>query len=373
MARAPAAFETEPLPEADRLEPFPHPRATAELFGHLDVEHAFAGMIAAGRMHHAWLLAGPEGIGKATLAYRLARYLLASPSERVTTAMRLDITETSIAARQVLALSHPGLLVIRRPYDAKAKRFAASIPVDEVRRVRDFLTHTAGPDAWRVVIVDSADDLNANAANALLKSLEEPPSRTVFLIVTSEPGRLLPTIRSRCRTLALAPLDASDLRRASTAALEAAGLPVPAGAEWPRLERLAQGSVRRLVRLASTGGLKVYEQTHALVRDLPQIDWAMGHALADEVGAHAAETKLEAFFDHLLGLVARLVRAAATGSGDADEVALARRLIRPDTLASWAELWETIAREKATTLALNLDRKALVLDTLVRLETRARS
>jgi DNA polymerase-3 subunit delta' len=157
-------------------------------------------------MHHAWLLGGRKGIGKATLAYRFARAALAHPSERQSDRASLDIAEDTRASRQVRALSHPGLLVLRRPYDDKGKRFAASIPIDEVRRLRSFLSHSAGEDAWRVVIVDEANELNVNAANALLKSLEEPPARAVFLLVSSAPGQLLPTIRSRCRALSFQPL-----------------------------------------------------------------------------------------------------------------------------------------------------------------------
>ena len=207
MARAPTLKDTEAPPEADRLDGAAHPRETTTLFGHGAAEATLAQSFAGGRMHHGWLLSGREGIGKATLAYRFARYALATPAQRDPSNRSLDIPPASTAARQVLALSHPGLLVIRRPWDAKNKRHTTSIPVDEVRRIKPFLAHTAEPGAHRVVIVDSADELNANAANALLKSLEEPPPATTFLLVTSEPGRLLPTIRSRCRMLDLAPLD----------------------------------------------------------------------------------------------------------------------------------------------------------------------
>ena len=214
MARAPAMVEAEELPEADRLEGFPHPRVTQALIGHADAEREMAEAFAGGRMHHAWLITGREGIGKATLAYRLARHVLARPQERDAAGKSLEVGAETTAARQVLALSHPGLLVLRRPWDPRAKRFAASILIDEVRRLRSFLGHTAGDGAWRVVIVDAADELNINAANALLKSLEEPPTRAMFLLIASEPSKLLPTIRSRCRRLDLQPLAPEDLRRA---------------------------------------------------------------------------------------------------------------------------------------------------------------
>ena len=227
MARAPTVQETENLPEADRLDGAPHPRMTAKLFGHRGAEQTLAEGLASGRMHHGWLLSGAEGIGKATLAYRFARAALSHSDERDSAGKSLSVSSETSGSRQVRALSHPGLLIIRRPYLIKDKRMAASIPVDEVRRLRQFLALSVEPKAWRVVIVDSADELNIAAANALLKSLEEPPPRTIFLLITSQPGRLLATIRSRCRVLPMSSLTPSQLRQAATQALEAESSATP--------------------------------------------------------------------------------------------------------------------------------------------------
>jgi DNA polymerase-3 subunit delta' len=370
MARAPAAAEIEVPPEADRLEGFPHPRETKELFGHDGPERTLADALASGRMHHGWLLAGRQGIGKATLAYRFARAALAAPEERVVGS--LAIAEGTRAARQVRALSHPGLLLIRRPYDEKAKRFTASIPIDEVRRLRSFLGHRASGETWRVVIVDEANELNVNAANALLKSLEEPPPRTVFLLVSSAPGRLLATIRSRCRMLSLQPLSSQALRAAAAQALEAAGEDVPRAADWPSLERLAEGSVRRLLGLWRSGGLELHERIAKLTIGLPRVDWRLAHALSDELQPAAAQVRFELFFELLLNDLERLIRAQASGEGAAEERELAARLIGEERLASFAALWERIGRSKAETLALNLDRKALILETVGGLAAAAR-
>lgn len=369
MARAPAIAEIEELPEADRLENFPHPRHTSRLFGHADAERNLAEAIASGRMHHAWLIAGPKGVGKATLAYRFARAALAEPSER--SPASLDIAAATTATRQVRALSHPGLLVIRRPYDVKAKRFSASIPVDEVRRLRTFLGHRAAGDGWRVVIVDEANELNVNAANALLKSLEEPPARTVFLLLSSAPGELVPTIRSRCRMMALSPLANSDLHAAALQALAAAGVTPPGEAEWAPLERLSGGSVARLLGLFGAGGLALQKQIDRLLELLPRVDWRAMHALSDELQPVAAQPRFDLFFELLMDTVARLVRTSATGEGSPDEVALATRLVGEARLASFAALWERVAREKADTLALNLDRKSLVIETVAALAAAA--
>ena len=368
MARAPALQEIEALPEADRLGDFHHPRATKVLVGQVAAERVLVEAAASGRLHHGWLLTGREGIGKATLAYRFARHLLAETGERDAFGASLAVAEDTTAYRQVLALSHPGLLVLRRPYDVKAKRFAASIPVDEVRRLRGFLAHSADAGAYRVVIVDSADELNPNAANALLKSLEEPPARTVFLLVSSEPGRLLPTIRSRCRTLALAPLGQEDLRKAVVAAVAAAEVDPPGAQDWDQLVSLAEGSVRQALVVTSTGGLKLYARVLALVSALPRVDWGAVHNLGDDFSGTAATENFIGFFELLQGLLARLIRAAATEQGAVAEVKLAQRLIAPDRLAAWAEAWEAISRDTPEVMTLNLDRKAHILLTAARLE-----
>jgi DNA polymerase-3 subunit delta' len=371
MARGAVVQEVEDLPEADRLEGFPHPRECERVYGHLEAEQTLAHALVSDRLHHAWLITGREGTGKATLAYALARFALAKPQERGRGISPLAIDFTTAAARQVRALSHPGLIVLRRPWDPKAKRLAASIPVDEVRRLRNFLVHSAEAGAWRVVIVDRADELNHNAANAVLKSLEEPPPRTVFLLISSAPGRLIATIRSRCRRLDLAPLAPADLRAAAEAALAAAGEEPPSDAEWQRLERLARGSVRALLNLRRTGGVRLYERVCAVLAGLPRIDWQQAHALADELTGTGAEQQFETFFDMLLDQIARLVHAGATGACDANVGQLAQRLITARGVASWAELWETVVREKADTIALNLDRRAFILATLMRLEAAA--
>ncbi len=378
MARAPALQEIEALPESDRLDGFPHPRHTKALFGHEAVERQLAEEFATGRMHHGWLIAGAEGIGKATLAYRLARHVLSDPHDRDQFAQSLATAEESPATRQVRALSHPGLLVLRRTYDTKAKRFGASISIDEVRRLRNFLGLSSGEDAWRVVIVDTADDLNPNAANALLKSLEEPPVRTIFLLLTSEPGRLLPTIRSRCRVLDLPALSSEPLRQAVRQALTASTEEVtdslPAPSEWAILERLAEGSVRRLLSLRGGGGIALQKRISDLLSGLPKLDWTAVHTLSDELGGTAAEQKFELFYELLLSLLSRLIRARAGVPGaEPDDVTLAKRLIPEGSLATWAGLWETIVVEKADVLLLNLDRKSLIMGTFQRIAAAAGS
>jgi DNA polymerase-3 subunit delta' len=268
-------------------------------------------------------------------------------------------------------MAHPGLLVLRRPYSLKDKRLLSIISVDEVRKLRAFLGHTAGAGGWRVVIVDSADELNPNAANALLKSLEEPPPRALFLLVTSQPSGLLPTIRSRCRRLDLAPLDGESLRKAAGAALAAAGMKAPSADRWMQLEWLAQGSVRAALQLA-TGGIDLNERIEQILARLPQIDWPALHTLADGLALDAQEQRYEMFFALLLDAMARLVRAGVSGQGSPADVTLAGRLVPPARLPAWAALWQEILRDKADAEVLNLDRKALIVRTFARLEAASR-
>ncbi|MET0431593.1 MAG: DNA polymerase III subunit delta' [Hyphomicrobium sp.] len=372
MARAPATTEIEALPEADRLDDFPHPRATRALYGQEAAQDTFPEALASGRMHHAWLLAGAAGIGKATLAYQVARAALAQPDERDMFGQGLAIEPDSRTDRQVRALSHPALFVIRRPYDPKNKRFSQIIPVDEVRRLKGFLSLSSGDEGRRVVIVDSADDLNQNAANALLKSLEEPPGRTIFLLITSAPGRLLATIRSRCRVITMPPLSDSDLKRAVSQALTAAGQGVPEAHDWEKLAPLAGGSVGRALVLLGGGGLALQARIDQILGGLPKLDLKAVHGLADEVQPLAQDRKFQLFMDLFQSSLGRLISAAATGEGAERDVLLARRLIGPERLATFAELWETLAREKAETVSLNLDRKSLILGTFARLEAASR-
>lgn len=315
MARA-RPQESEALPEADRLEGFAHPRETSTLFGQDAGERVLAEAFAAGRMHHAWLLTGRRGIGKATLAYRLAKHALAKATERAGGTLSLAIAAAATTNRQVLAQSHPGLLVVRRPYDPRSRRFATSIPVDEVRRLRPFLGLTGAQDGFRVVIVDSADELNGNAANALLKALEEPPERTLFLLIASEPSRILPTIRSRCQRLDLKPLEESAI--ASTLAKF---LPETSAEERASLSRLSEGSLGLALRLGGGEGLELARDADALLdaRGAPDVTRIL--ALAERVAR--AQDGLSHFGEFLARGLSRRIRARAeAGSSDYRAVVL---------------------------------------------------
>ena len=234
--------DPEDIPEPDRVPGAPHPRMTRRIIGQ---DHAIAEFIEAersGRFHHAWLLTGPRGVGKATLAWAIARWLLSGAASD-----DLSVPEGDPAARRLAALSEPALQLIRRPWDDKASRLRAEITVDEIRRLLSFFHMSATDGGRRIAIVDAADEMNTAAANALLKVLEEPPRDGLILMVAHQPARLLPTIRSRCRTLRLNPLTPDQM----TEALSGLGISEDAEA----LAALSGGSVGEALRLSGQDGL----------------------------------------------------------------------------------------------------------------------
>jgi DNA polymerase-3 subunit delta' len=357
------------LHEPDRLDGFSAPREVDRLFGHEAAISEFTEALASGRMHHAWLLVGPEGIGKATLAYRFARAALAEGDR----AEAPDANDPSHPIfRKVAALSHPNLLLIRRSWVEKSKRYSQWIGVEEVRRLRAFLGQSAGEQGWRVVMVDRADELNENAANALLKALEEPPPKTLFLLISSAEGRLPVTIRSRARTLRVTALGADDLTGAVRAALVRDGQEADADTLAAAVG-LSQGSVRRALELVSSAGIELYREILGALGGLPEIDGAKLHRLVDRLAGPANSDRLDLYLSLLLGVIERLVRFTAIGEGATqEEQKLAKRLVSPANLAHWAEAWEAMSEARAEAQALNLDRGLLLLETWFRLQQVAR-
>jgi len=353
-----------PVAEPDRLAGFASPREVDRVFGHDNALGELASALRSGHMHHAWLLVGPEGVGKATLAYHFARSVLAHGEAGDGAAVHAD----HAVFRKVAGLQHPNLLLIRRSWIEKTKRYSQWIGVDEVRRLRAFLGSTAGEGGWRVVIVDRADELNQNAANALLKALEEPPPQTLFLLISSAEGRLPVTIRSRARTLRVPALGADDLERAVSAALARDGQTADAKTRKLALA-LSQGSVRRALELVSGEGIGLYKDIMATFAGLPELDGGRLHKQVEKLAGAGDTERLELYLSLLLGLIERLIRCGATGEGALDqEAALAKRLVSKQNLSAWAEAWEALSEARAEAFALNLDRSLLLLDTWFRLQ-----
>jgi len=329
-------------------------RANPFLLGHAAAEAALAEAAWAGRLHHAWLITGPPGIGKATLAFRFARWLLAGAPRDAGEGLFLDPADPVF--RRVAAGSHADLLTLERGFDERRKRQRRDILVEDVRGVGGFLRLTPAEGGWRVVVIDGAEALNRNAANALLKLLEEPPPRAVLLLTCAAPGRLLPTIRSRCRTLRLAPLPAAEM-----ADLLARLLPEIDPPERARLGELAEGMPGRAVTLAAEGGLALAGLVEETLAALPAIAPTRAYELADRVLA-SEEGGFEVFLDLLRDRLARAVRVAGRGGGTAPWLAA-----RP--LEDWAALWHALGRLQDETGRFYLDKRQAILMSLSRLGT----
>lgn len=364
-------------PQPDQTQGAPHPRE-AHLIGQTAAQSAFLDAFNSARLHHAWMISGPRGVGKATLAWKIARFLLATPDDdggmfAPAPPTSLDIADDHPVARRLTALSEPRLFLLRRPYDEKTERLKTDITVDEVRRMKSFFSLSAADGGRRVAIVDSLDEMNPSAANALLKLLEEPPPKVTFLLITHQPARLLPTIRSRCRELRLGPLDATDLSDALTAA---GGNVAPE--DRTALAELAGGSVGRAFELTNLDGLRLYQSLIDLLGGLPRLDRTHMQTLAEAASGKGAEAQ----FDLIIALIdlflARTARAAALGGLAPDaaggEGALIGRLAaNPATARPWAELAQALGNKARRGRAVNLDPAALVMDMLLAIEAGAQS
>ncbi|WP_243613320.1 DNA polymerase III subunit delta' [Shimia aestuarii] len=369
------------LPEPDRIEGAPHPRETARLFGQDTAEAGFLDAFNAGRLHHAWLLTGPRGTGKATLAWRIARFLLATPmdagdglfGDAPPAHESLEVSPEHPVARRILARSEPGLFTIKRGINEKTGKLRDMIVVDDIRGLTHFLTMSAADGGRRVVIVDAADEMNVNAANALLKMLEEPPANTTMLLVSHQPSRLLPTIRSRCRELRLTPLDLDDMQRA----LAQAG--ASEGSEAPALAALSAGSVGEAMRLMRLGGLEMYAEIVAIYGGDRGPDRPRALKLAEAAATRGAEARFDLLLTMFDTFLARLARTGATGQPPTPEAApgeadlLQRLAPNPHKARAWAEIAQTISDRTRHGQAVNLDPAALVLDTVFKItETASR-
>lgn len=330
--------------EPDRLSGARHPREQAALFGHQDAESAFLDAYNAGRLHHAWLIGGRTGIGKATLAYRVARFLLTDAMVG-RTATTLDVPSGSPAARQVAALSHPNLFVLRRSPATDKRGPSTTIPVESARRALALFGSKAANDGYRVAIIDSAEDLTASSANALLKLIEEPPPRSIFLIVSHAPQRVLPTVRSRCRRLLLKPLSEADLR----CVLRSLNLPwVEADeAALARAVAFAEGSVRRAIQVLDPDNAAVLAETASVLERLPCSSLPQVLSLAEKVARRDAEDAYELMIDAVLRWVSATLEANASFGSS--------------RLAPLVEVCENVSRAAEEVDVFNLDRRPFVI------------
>ncbi len=337
------------------------PRANPDLLGQEAAERALLTACASGRMPHAWLISGRSGVGKATLAFRLARFLFTRGKPEAGT---LGIDPSHPVFHRVASGGHADLLTIERQVNPETGRIRKEIAVDDVRRIAPFLHLTAAEGGWRIVIIDGAEDMNRFGQNAVLKILEEPPTGAILLLLTDSPSALLPTIRSRCRTLYLPPLSDSALD-----ALVGRYLPGIGPEARSQLATLAAGSIGRALEIAEHDGVALLGQFVAIAAAEP-IDWPAVHALSDRLGHPTADDSYRSFAQLLVEWLARQARALGRGDTTAatetipGERRLIERLDRAGRLERAVEVWEKVSHLVARSEGANLDRRLTVISAM---------
>lgn len=351
------------IPQIDCAEGLPHPALCGSLIGHEAAETELLSSFNSGRFHHAWLITGPKGIGKASFAYRAAKFLISQtngtgglfgPPES------LDVDQDDPSVRLVHSGAHPNLKPLRRQYDLKGKKFFSVIRVDEVRALASFFGMKSAQDGWRIVIVDTVDDMNGNAANALLKVLEEPPKKTIFFLISHAPAGLLPTIRSRCRKLQLSPLGDAEMRTALNLIL-----PNDDRLTDPALYALAEGSPGRAALLLQNGGLEIFGSILEIYRSYPTYDGQLLHDLADICGRKGGEVPYDILCELYPWWISRLVRSVSMGDSAEylpGEQALFDYLVSQRPVDYWIRVWDAANQRISDAARLNLDRKQVALD-----------
>ena len=355
---------------ADPAFDWPTPRENPHLVGHHDAAGTFMEAWHSGRLAHAWLITGPRGIGKATMAYRFARFALNDDQGDGDNA--LGMSSDHPVFRRIAAGGHSDLAVVERRLGERG-RLRAEIVVDDVRAANAFLSLTPGEDGWRVMIVDAADEMNRNAANALLKRLEEPPRRVLFLLVSHASSRVPATLRSRCRVLSLSPLPPPAL----DGLLEEA-MPTLPTAERRVLGLLAEGSPGRAAALAEQGGVALYTRLIELVGTLPALDARPLHELADGLSGREGVDRMRTLAELILWWLGRSIRAAARGELETmEEVVPGERasaaLLEGAALDRWVGVWENLGRSFSDADGLNLDPRQVLIGAFSALQEAARA
>jgi DNA polymerase III subunit delta' len=376
MARGKTPSDPAELEKLEWPYAWPPPWRNDRLLGHGAAEETMLAASQSGRLHHAWLITGPRGIGKATLAWRFARYLLCGGKGGGLfgdAPEGLEVASDALGRSLIDARSHPDLFHLRRTLNTDTGRMRAEISVDDVRDLGGFMHMTPAMGASRVAIVDSADEMNRNSANAVLKILEEPPPNAVLLIVAHAPGRLLPTIRSRCRRLALKSLDDDTVVK-----LLGEHAPDTKPEERQALARLAEGSIGRALELSSAGSLELYREMVEVLATLPDLDMPRLHGFAERFARRGEEANadwrsLNYLFD---GWLKGLARQAALSAEAAPvvpvESGLRTRLLTGATLDRWLEASDKVAELFNRADAVNLDRKQTVMGSFFALQSAMR-
>lgn len=355
-------------PEGDRLQEFAHPRETQILAGHVEAEQAILDLMRTGKLPHALLISGAAGIGKATFAYRIARMLFKYDQQGAGARDTLDVSIDDPVFRQVASLGHPDLVVVRRPYDEKTKKVKRDITVEEVRRLQPFFGMKAGAGGWRIAIIDCADDMNISAANALLKILEEPPEKSLLMLISHAPHRLLPTIRSRCRNMPLKPLSDANVGFVLANAEQDGLVENVSEADRQAISLLSEGSAGRALVYAGGGGLDLYKDFIGVLHSFKSGDYPVIRDFASRFGGKKGEGDWAIFRELLPFWLVRVVQSLSGAKAFEEvvpgEAEIFSHLARFASPIAWVELWERTCDMIDRCDAVNLDRMQVTLNIL---------
>ena len=357
------------LPQSDKQSDACHPRETLELFGQNLAEKRFLNAFNNNNLHHAWLISGSSGIGKATLAWRIAKFLFVNQSNNSNELFKEDTLSSSLDTDhshpvnpRLRALSEPNLFLLRRLYDEEKKRFRSNITVDQVRKLNHFFALSSTDNKRRVVIIDSVDDLNNNSANALLKSLEEPPKDCLFLLISHQPAALLPTIKSRCIELRCQKLSSENMYKAlNTSNIDADTLS-------DGLINLSDGSVGNAIRLSNYNALSIYKSIVEIVETFPNLNGNLAIALSEQASKKGDDQILNIIVELIELVISRL---AYSGLGKLTEELIQNEKIILNSVSntekhakSWADLVGKLRKKINYAITVNIDPSTLILDTL---------
>lgn len=329
------------------------PRTNTQLFGHTETETMLLDDLKAGKLAHGLIFSGARGTGKATLAYRFARALLSGKND-------MELSPEAPVFRRIAANSHSDLLVIELLYNPKKNEYANDINVEQARTIPEFLSLTPAEGRWRVVIIDSADNMNTNSANAILKILEEPPPQAILMLVSHNVGGLLPTIRSRCRMIALKPLSYDNFTRAVRL-----NFPEIDDNELTALGVISSLSVGIAQELKAQGAITLYNEILELFPSSLHIDNQLTLKFCDKIGSGKKAHGNWQLFTHVtLCILERVARKAAGVNVVAineEEGAVLNKLAAIHNAAIWARKWQETASQFLLAQRLHLDYKQVAL------------
>ncbi|EJF76970.1 DNA polymerase III subunit delta' [Bartonella birtlesii] len=333
------------LHKYDDIDTVLSPSQNNVIFGHEDARRFFAHMLEEGRLHHALLFEGKHGIGKATLAFHLAWNILSSQRGHF-----FQPERNSITWHKIMQGCHPGLLHISRRFDFKTRKFKTGILIDDIRDVMHFLNQTSQDNGWRIVIIDPAEDMNRSSANAILKMLEEPPTKTLFIIITHSSGKLLSTIRSRCQQISLRPLYDNEMKKVIRHIFSNQDLPDEETIEM--IIKKSKGSPRKAALLMCHGGFEIIKTIDTLLEQ-SVCNLSVVHALAQTLSSLSSMLQFQQFCDEILDKIQKKAILFA----EREEVALSKKC---------AQAWQEIDQEIGEMQLFNLDKKQFIINLLLK-------